>query len=32
MILLSVIYLILSRFLFRVLLQRARRDGTLSLE
>jgi len=32
MILLSVGYLILSRLLFRTLLQRARRDGTLSLE
>jgi len=32
MIVLSAIYLILSRLLFRTLLQRARRDGTLSLE
>jgi ABC-2 type transport system permease protein len=32
MIVLSVVYLILSRFLFRILLRRARRDGTLSLE
>jgi ABC-2 type transport system permease protein len=32
MIVLSVVYLILSRLLFRTLLQRARRDGTLNLE
>jgi len=32
MIVLSVFYLILSRYLFRVLLRRARRDGTLGLE
>ncbi len=32
MIVLSVFYLVLSRYLFRVLLRRARRDGTLGLE
>jgi ABC-2 type transport system permease protein len=32
MILLSVAYLVLARILFRVLLRRARREGTLSLE
>jgi ABC-2 type transport system permease protein len=32
MIVLSVVYLVLSRLLFRTLLQRARRDGTLNLE
>jgi Kef-type K+ transport system membrane component KefB len=32
MIVLSVFYLVLSRYLFRVLLRRARRDGTLGME